>query len=83
MMELEAAMNDPANQSGTAAWARASSNEALEFHIEGTEPSSQSYQMAARELARRDAALQLTWIKRTLWVTTILGLAGIAATLLA
>jgi hypothetical protein len=86
MMELEAAMDDPANQSGTAAWARASSDEALEFHLEGTEPGSQSYEMAARELARRDAArseaLQLSWIKRTLWATIILGLAAIAATLL-
>jgi hypothetical protein len=87
MMELEAAMNDPANQSGSAAWARASSDEALEFHLEGTDPSSPTYQMAVRELARRDAArseaLQLKWIKRTFWVAIILGVAGIAATLIA
>lgn len=83
---MEAAMNDPANQTGTAAWAQASSDDALEFHLEGTEPSSPSYQMAVRELARREAAkaekLQLKWIKRTLWATIILGVGGIAATLI-
>lgn len=87
MMKLDAAMSDPVNQSGTAAWARASSNEALEFHLEGTEPGSQSYAMAVRELARRDSArsetLQLRWIKRTFWATIILGVAAIAATLFA
>jgi hypothetical protein len=56
MMELQAAMDDPANQTGTAAWAKASSDDALEFHLEGTDPGSQSYEMAARELARREAA---------------------------
>ena len=87
MMELEAAMNDPANQIGTGAWARASSDEGLEFHLEGTDPSDPSYGMAVRELARRDAArsenLQLRWIKRTFWATIILGVAAIAATLIA
>lgn len=87
MMELEAAMNDPANQIGSSAWARASSDEALEFHLEGTDPGSQSYEMAARELARRDAVrseyLQLRWIKRTFWATIVLGVTAIAATLIA
>jgi len=86
MMELRAVMDDPANQSGTAAWARASSDEALEFHLEDAEPGSQSFEMAARELARRDAArsetLQLRWIKRTFWATIVLGVAAIAATLI-
>jgi hypothetical protein len=86
MMEMEAALNDPANQIGSDAWARASSDDALAFHLEGTDPSSQSYKMAARELARRDAArsenVQLRWIKRTFWVTIILGVAAIASTLI-
>jgi hypothetical protein len=87
MMELEAALNDPVNQIGSGAWARASSDEALEYHLEGTDPGSLSYEMAARELARRDAArsenLQLRWIKRTFWATIVLGAAAIAATLFA
>lgn len=85
MLELEAAMNDPANQSGSGAWARASSDEALQDQLDFLEPGDRSYEAAARELARREAArseaLQLKWIKRTLWVATILGVAGIAATL--
>ena len=87
MMELRAAMNDPANEIGTTEWARASSDDELEFHLQGSEPGSPSYQMAARELARREATrsetLQLRWIKRTFWATIVLGLAAIAATLIA
>jgi hypothetical protein len=64
-----------------------SSDDALEFHLEGTDPGSQSYEMAARELARREAArsetLQLRWIKRTFWATIILGVAAIVATVIA
>lgn len=86
-MELEAAMNDPANQSGSGAWARASSDEALQDTLDFLEPGDRGYEAAARELARREAArseaLQLKWIKRTFWVAIILGVAGIAATLIA
>lgn len=85
MEKMDAARNDPANQIGSGAWARASSDETLEYHLEGNFPGSQSYDAAARELARRDAAksegLQLSWIKRTFWATIILGVAAIAATL--
>ena len=85
--EIDAALNDPANQIGTTAWARSCSNEALEYHLEGADPGSQSYEIAVRELARRDAErserLQLVWIKRTFWATIILGLAAIVATALA
>jgi hypothetical protein len=87
MMELEAAMNDPANQSGSGAWASASSNEALQDQLDFLKPGDRAYEAAARELARRDAArseaLQLKWIKRAIWVTVFIGVAGIAATLIA
>ena len=87
MMELDAALNDPANQSGTGAWARASSDEALQDQLDWIDPGDRSYEAAARELARRDAArsehIQLKWIMRTFWATIILGLAAIAATLVA
>ena len=86
MMELEAELNNPANQTGSVVWAKALSDDALEFHLEGTIPGSPSYEMAARELARREAArcetVQLRWIKLTFWATIILGLGAIAATLI-
>jgi hypothetical protein len=79
-------MNDQANQSGSGAWARASSNEALQDQLDSLEPGDRTYEAAARELTKREAArseaLQLQWIKRTLWVAVILGVAGIAATLI-
>ena len=88
-MELRAAMDDPANEIGTTEWARASSDEGLEFHLEGIDPGQPSYQMASRELARREAArsqaLQLKWIKRAFWTSIaslIVGAAAIAATLI-
>jgi hypothetical protein len=84
---MDAARNDPANEIGTGAWARASSDEDLEFHLEGIDRGEPSYQTAARELARREAArsesLQLRWIKRTFWATIVLGVAAIAVTLIA
>jgi hypothetical protein len=86
MMELEEALNDPANQSGSTAWARASSDEALQDQLDFLEPGDRAYEAAARELARRDSArseaLQLKWIKRTLWVAIVLGVGGIGATLI-
>jgi hypothetical protein len=87
MTELEAVMNDPANQSGSGAQARASSDEALQDKLDFLEPGDRGYEAAARELARREAArseaLQLKWIKRTWWAAVILGVVGIAATLIA
>jgi hypothetical protein len=87
ILEIEAALSDPANHIGSGAWARTSSDDALEYHLEGTEPGSQSYKAAARVLARRDAIrseqLQLRWIKRTFWATIVLGVLAIAATLIA
>ena len=86
MRELEAALNDPANQSGSGAWARASPDDALQFQLDCGPPGDLAYDAAARELARREAVrserLQLRWIKRTLWATIVLGIAAIAATLL-
>lgn len=86
ILEMDAARNDPANQVGSSAWAKASSDEALGYHLEWADPGSQSYEMAARELARREAAksetLQLRWIKKTFWATVILGVAAIVATLI-
>lgn len=83
---MEAARNDPANQIGSGAWARAASDEALEYQLDGGFPGNQAYEAAARELARRDAArserLQLRWIMRTFWATIALGIAAIVATLL-
>jgi len=87
MMELGAAMSDPVNHSGSGAWARASSDEALQDQLDFHEPGDRSYEAAARELARREAvrseARQIKWIKRAIWVTVVIGIAGIAATLIA
>jgi hypothetical protein len=86
MRDTEAAINDPANQSGSGAWARASSDDALQFQLDCGSPGDQAYEAAARELARREARrserVQLKWIKATLWATIILGIAAIVATLL-
>jgi len=86
MMEIEAALNDPINQSGTGAWASAQSDEGLQDQLDWLEPGDRAYEAAARELARRNAAqseqLQLRWIMRTFWATIVLGVAAIAATLI-
>jgi hypothetical protein len=86
MKELAAAMDDPTNQTGSGAWARAASDNELEYHIDGGLPGNRAYEAASRELARRAATraerTQLSWIKRTFWTTIILGIAAIGATLL-
>lgn len=85
MRELEEAINDPANQIGSGAWARAASDDALQYQLDGGFPGNQAYEAAARELARRESEraekIQLRWIMRTFWATILLGLAAIVATL--
>ena len=68
-------------------WFRTRTDEQLRQIADGNIPGGKGYDEAMRELGRRGAdkqhRQQMRWIKATFWVSAVLGLIAIGATLLA
>jgi hypothetical protein len=78
-------MPDQPLVAGSGEWTRTRTDEQLREAMDGAMPSP-FYEAVRAELERRErdreAAVQRRWIKRTFWVSVVLGLGGILATLL-
>lgn len=76
--------DEPAAYSG--AWLRSRSDEELRAILDGSFPTSAAFEGVSGELTRREAEVtekrQLFWIKLTFWTALLIGISGIAATLL-